>query len=75
METQQYGDCDKANRQRGGVLTNGEAGDDIRCMTGLRSARNFLHGLVTHRCVVIGNRHHDGGHDQADEGSQVQLCG
>ena len=29
VKTQQNSDCDKANRQRGGVLTNRESGDNI----------------------------------------------
>ena len=64
MKAQQDRDADEADRQRCGMLTNGQTGDDIGRVTGLRGTRNFLHGPVMHRRVIIGDHDDDGCHER-----------
>ena len=41
MEAEQDGDADKADGQRGGVLADGEARNDVRGVAGLGSLGDF----------------------------------
>jgi len=67
MKAEEDGQPDKTNRQRGRVLTNGQARNDIGGVAGLGGLGDFAHRTESRRGVVIGDDNHHTGHEQADE--------
>src|SRR5438552_3373646 len=75
MKTEQNGDADETNWQRGSKLPDGKTGDDVGGVAGLRRARDFLHGAITSRGVVVGDNNNDSSHEQPDERCEIQIGG
>ena len=58
---------DAKHHRRGGLLADGEAGDDVRAVAGLGGLGDFPHRPVGGACVVIGDEHGDARHYEAHD--------
>src|SRR5204863_6617604 len=54
-------------------LARDGTGSSVAGMSGFARARNFLHGLILHRGVVIRDHDHDAGHYQSAERGKIEI--
>ena len=67
MKREQNRDPNETHWQRGGMLANGQTGDDVGGMAGFGSLRDFPHRRVGCGRVVVGDDDDNAGHHQADD--------
>ena len=64
--------ADERYRQRGGVLPDCKARNDVCGMAGLRRLRDFPHGAIRGRSIVVRNQHDEAGQHQTHERCGVE---
>ena len=69
------GSTDEKDRQRGGVLSDGEAGDDVGGVAGFGGFGDFANWAVLGGGVVVRDGDDDAGHEDADESASVDFGG
>src|SRR5205814_6918464 len=74
MVAEENRNADKSDRQRGGMLANGEPGDDVGGVSGLRCLGDLADGSITCRRVIVRDQNDDASHEQSDERGEIEIA-